>query len=72
MTNNNNITFICSKNGCMEETPKKKSKYELDKILFENEIYTVLDESTTHYICPPFNNNEGYHYISKDKAIVVN
>ena len=40
-------------------------------IIFEGEVYAVLDITNTVYVCSPKNHNEGYHYISKEKAEVI-
>ena len=37
-------------------------------IQFEGKEYHVLDETETHYICPPEYANEGYHWITKTKV----
>lgn len=44
----------------------------MKQIIFEGRQYSVLDETSTHYVCSPENQNEGYHFISKDKAEEVN
>jgi hypothetical protein len=41
------------------------------KISFEGQTYDVLDETPTHYVCPPENQNEGYHFITKSKATEI-
>ena len=43
----------------------------MKKIVFEKQTYDVIDETSTHYVCPPFRLNEGYHFISKDRALIV-
>ncbi len=40
----------------------------MKQIIFNNTIYPVIDETATHYICPPYNSNEGYYYIDKTRA----
>lgn len=41
------------------------------KIIFEGEVYDVIDITNSEYICYPKHKNEGYHYISKEKAEVI-
>lgn len=43
----------------------------MKKIRFEGEEFYVLDETETHYVCPPYERNEGYNFISKEKAEVI-
>lgn len=40
-------------------------------IIFEGEVYAVLDITNTAYVCSPKYPNEGYHYIPKEKAEVI-
>lgn len=40
----------------------------MKKIVFKGTVYDVIDETPTHYICPPQHITEGYHYIAKSKA----
>lgn len=49
----------------------KRKLPRLKMIMFQGHPYTVLDETTTEYVCQPLHNNEGYSYISKDKATVL-
>jgi hypothetical protein len=41
----------------------------MKQIIFNNKKYYVMDETKDHYICEPENNNEGYHWISKNNNI---
>lgn len=41
------------------------------KVIFESEIYDVLDITNDCYICAPVNRNEGYCYLTKSKCIVI-
>lgn len=41
------------------------------EIIFEGEAYTVLDITNDAYVCASKHKDEGYHYISKEKAEVV-
>ena len=43
----------------------------MKQIKFEGQIYDVIDETPTHYVCFPYYNNEWYHYISKERAVEV-
>jgi len=38
----------------------------MKQIVFKETVYDVIDETPTHYICPPQRITEGYHYISKN------
>ena len=40
----------------------------MKQIVFDGQLYNVLDETPTHYVCPPESINEGYHFITKSKA----
>ena len=43
----------------------------MKKIEFEGKQYDVIDETETHYVCPPATHNEGYQYITKTAATEV-
>lgn len=56
----------CSVCGCHntgEDT--ELDHYYIDFDSAEIEFIEVIDQMETHYVCPPVNGNEGYHYISK-------
>ena len=48
----------------MEEIKMNKNLYVYDK-----HVYAVIDETPTHYVCAPKNNQEGYGYIPKIEAM---
>lgn len=35
-------------------------------ITYNGITYHVIDQTLTHYICSPLNNNEGYSWITKE------
>lgn len=41
------------------------------KIIFEGEVYDVIDITNSEYVCAPKYTSEGYHYITKEKAEVI-
>lgn len=43
----------------------------MKQIKFNNQIFTVLDETQTHFVCEPQTVSEGYHFISRDKAVEI-
>lgn len=40
----------------------------MKRIRFNGEIFPVMDETETHYVCPPYERNEGYNFITKELA----
>lgn len=42
----------------------------MKRIIFEDNIYDVIDETETHYNVGA-SSNEGYHWIDKSKAVVL-
>jgi len=49
----------------------RRKQPRLKMIMFQGHPYTVIDETTTEYVCQPLRNNEGYSYISKARATVL-
>ena len=43
----------------------------MKKIEFEGKQYDVIDETETHYVCPPANASEGYQYFMKSTATEI-
>lgn len=41
------------------------------KVIFEDQVYDVIDITNDYYICYPIYKNEGYCYLTKSKCEVI-
>ena len=53
-----------------EEDETEENKMNNNLYVYDEQIYSVIDETKTHYVCAP-KYNEGYGYIPKNKSITL-